>query len=247
MPPIAISTSRQIPLARLRESANPWRGPDPATDDLEESLEHTPLLSPIVVRALPGGRNQWEIIAGHRRYRAAKARGWSHIECRLVACDDETAELLSLEENLRRRGLKREPKALARLLELYRQQDPPRRGRPKKGQVAALTGARRLAAVTGRSPRDIRRLVKIAKASPAVQRLYAAGQINILEAERLATTQRGGRSGGLKLLTIVKPTAQSRALDALRYALGSFRENGTNAATRREALVLLAEIKKALR
>src|SRR5688572_6869161 len=110
---VAISSSRQVPISALVAGPNRWRGPNPETEDLQESLTRSPMLAPLVVRPVEGKRNRWEVIAGHRRLAAARARGWSHVEVRIVAADDDLAEMLSLEENIRRRALKNEPKAMA--------------------------------------------------------------------------------------------------------------------------------------
>ena len=63
MTPAAISSSRQVPVSRLQDGPNPWREENPKTDDLEESLIRAPMLAPLVVRALPGKRGRFEVIA----------------------------------------------------------------------------------------------------------------------------------------------------------------------------------------
>lgn len=246
MASIAIGSSRQVPVSHLVEGPNPWREKNPKTDDLEESLARAPMLAPIVVRAMPGKRARFEVIAGHRRLKAARARGWSHVEVRIVAASDEVAEMLSLEENLRRRAVKNEPRALARLLELYNEQDPPRRGRPKMGQVAPVSGVRKVAAVTGKSPRDVRRLVQIGKAAPDIQQLYADGRVNVLEAERLARLKPDDQQRQLKLLRMPKVTEHTRAIEALKYALKNFRTSRPHGRVRREAMVLVRDLHEVL-
>lgn len=247
MPVASISSSRKLPVSDLVESLNPWREKNPATDDLEESLKHAPMMAPLVVRKHPRKPGRWEVIAGHRRLKAARARGFSHVEVRIVAADDAAAEMLSLEENLRRRAVRDEPRALARLLDIYKAQNPPKRGRPKKGQVAALTGIPKLAAVTGKSPRDIRRLVKIGTAPEELQELYASGKVNVLQAEKLASLPPPQLARQLKLLTLPKSPEHTKTLEALRYALKSLKAKRAQGRIRREAILLCQQLQAALK
>src|SRR5262245_6778341 len=119
--------TKLIPLSRLRPG-NAMRGAGFDVADLLESLDHAPQLHPIIVRAIAGSPN-FEVIAGHRRVETFRQKGLRHIEAKVLAdVDDRQAELLALEENLRRRALPDEPTALARLVELYEVQTPTRRG-----------------------------------------------------------------------------------------------------------------------
>jgi ParB family transcriptional regulator, chromosome partitioning protein len=244
----AISSSRQVPVSHLQEGPNPWRERNPKTDDLEESLARSPMLAPLVVRALPGKRGKWQVIAGHRRLKAARAKGWSHVEVRIVSADDKAAEILSLEENLRRRAVKNEPAALARLLALYKEVYPERTGRPGKSvQIGRrVTALQALARTSGKSVREARRLARIGRASKQVQALYSTGNINVLEAERLATLKPRDQQRQLKLLAMPKVNEHSRALEALRYALKNFRATKAHGRVRRHALALVSELRKAL-
>ncbi|HEY7573320.1 MAG TPA: ParB/RepB/Spo0J family partition protein [Nitrososphaeraceae archaeon] len=78
----------------------------PSTDDniseLSKSIEQHGLLQPIVVR-IKG--EDWEIIAGNRRYAACKSLGWRRIACHVVELDDRDAFEVSLIENIERKGL----------------------------------------------------------------------------------------------------------------------------------------------
>jgi hypothetical protein len=245
----AISSSRQVPISHIVEGPNIWRGKSFDTSDLEESLERAPLLAPLVVRAVPGKRSQWEVIAGHRRLRAAKKKGWSHIEARVVAVNDEQAELLSLEENLRRKDVRTPLQALSRLHDLYELTNPTRRGGDHKSKVFRESNGHRdhlnaigkLAQMTGKSPREVRRLLKVGKASPQVQKRYSNGELTLVQVEALA----GGRR--LKLLKMPRTNDHLRALEALRYALRAFRTAKPQGRTRREALSVTQELHRVLR
>jgi len=106
--------TRWLKLSSLVPGQNP-RGTDFEVDDLIESFEKTPLLHNIVVRRIGTG-DKYEIIAGHRRVEAAKQKGWASVEAKIVEVADTTAELMMLEENIRRKALPDEVGALARLV-----------------------------------------------------------------------------------------------------------------------------------
>jgi ParB family chromosome partitioning protein len=95
---------REIPLAEV--SPNPFqprRAFDPAAlEDLKRSLAATGLLQPVVVRETDGG---YQLVAGERRWRAAKALGWKRIPAVVRDVDDRTLLTLALVENLQRASL----------------------------------------------------------------------------------------------------------------------------------------------
>ncbi len=72
-------------------------------EQLKESLQERGLINPICVRRLDGS-DAYEIIAGERRFRAAKALSWSEIDARIYPSTTPAleTELLSLVENLQR-------------------------------------------------------------------------------------------------------------------------------------------------
>ena len=70
---------------------------------LADSIANHGLLQPVAVRESPGG--YYEIIAGERRWRAAKMAGLSEIPVVVVSADDRKTEELSLIENLLREDL----------------------------------------------------------------------------------------------------------------------------------------------
>lgn len=74
-----------------------------ALEELASSISAHGLLEPIVVRRKENG--YYEIIAGERRWRAARMAGLSELPALLRELSDEEAALLSLIENLQREDL----------------------------------------------------------------------------------------------------------------------------------------------
>ena len=108
----------QLPLDDLMPSpANPRRIDldDPKLAELATSLKTLGQIEPIVVRRVEvggwkegdegGALNEYIILAGERRWRAAILAGLTHIECKILECDDRTALDITVVENLQRADL----------------------------------------------------------------------------------------------------------------------------------------------
>lgn len=84
--------------------AQPRREFDPeALSELAESIRTHGILQPLAVRRVAGDR--YQIIAGERRWRAAREAGVEKIPVYLVDADDRTVMELALVENLQRQDL----------------------------------------------------------------------------------------------------------------------------------------------
>ncbi|MEY4516593.1 MAG: hypothetical protein RL180_939 [Pseudomonadota bacterium] len=99
-----------IPLERLQRGMYQPRREmsSDALNDLAESIRRHGVMQPIVVRrisAAADGVVQYEIVAGERRWRAAKLAGLSHIPAIIRDLPDELAIALALIENIQREDL----------------------------------------------------------------------------------------------------------------------------------------------
>lgn len=90
-----------------------------ALDDLANSIRVQGILQPIVVRET--GHQKYEIIAGERRWRAAKIVGLEKVPCLIKNVEDNAAIAIALIENIQRENLNamEEAIALQRLLEEF--------------------------------------------------------------------------------------------------------------------------------
>jgi ParB family chromosome partitioning protein len=95
----------QLPLGSIKpNSRQPRRRFDAESiSELAESLRTQGLVQPVVVRPLAGGT--WELIAGERRWRAARAAGLATIPALVRETDDRDSLLLALVENVAREDL----------------------------------------------------------------------------------------------------------------------------------------------
>ena len=74
-----------------------------ALDDLADSIRIHGIIQPLTVRRLASG--YYQIIAGERRWRAAKAAGLSEVPAVIIEADDRKVMELGLIENLQREDL----------------------------------------------------------------------------------------------------------------------------------------------
>src|SRR5213595_1133053 len=90
-----------------------------ATAGLAESIKRQGLLQPVVVRLRPSGG--YELIAGERRWRAAKDAGVESLPALIREADDRDSLLLALVENVAREQLSaiEEARAYAALIDEF--------------------------------------------------------------------------------------------------------------------------------
>lgn len=90
-----------------------------ALQQLADSIKKHGIIQPITVRKLDSGF--FQIIAGERRWRAARLAGLSEVPVRILEADDKTAMELALVENLQREDLNpiEEAKGYQTLMQVY--------------------------------------------------------------------------------------------------------------------------------
>ena len=98
---------RRLPTGSLRPNArNPRRTFAAAElDELAASLRERGIIQPIVVRALRGAADMFEIIAGERRWRAAQRAGLHEVPVVVIEATDAEALQLAIIENVQRADL----------------------------------------------------------------------------------------------------------------------------------------------
>ncbi len=100
--PQAHTVGRMIDLSQLDPNPLQPRRIIGPIDDLVASIKEKGILEPILVRPLDG---RFQIIAGERRYQAARAAGLTVVPCIEIDVDERGVVEISLIENLQRRDL----------------------------------------------------------------------------------------------------------------------------------------------
>ncbi|MGH8112287.1 MAG: ParB/RepB/Spo0J family partition protein [Rhodanobacteraceae bacterium] len=115
-------TLSSLPVASIRAGQyQPRRHFDEvALDELAASIKAQGLIQPVVVRAL--GRGQYELVAGERRWRAAKKAGLAEIPAVVRDIPAQAALAVALIENIQREDLTalEEARALQRLIDEFK-------------------------------------------------------------------------------------------------------------------------------
>lgn len=95
---------KPVKLSLIAESTTNPRGKDfenAAFKDLVSSVKEQGVLVPVILRPIENGK-RFEVVAGNRRFRAAKLAGLADIPARVEELDDERAREVQIIENLQR-------------------------------------------------------------------------------------------------------------------------------------------------
>ena len=142
---------------------------DVKLQELTNSIKNQGVLSPILVREL--GLNEYEVIAGERRLRAAKRAGLESIPCLVDQKQDKDALVSALIENLQREDLNPVEEA---------------RGLDRLKREFGLTQDE-VAASTGKARSTIANSLRILSLPPSVLDLLSEGKIEKGHAKLLAS------------------------------------------------------------
>ena len=144
--------------------------------ELAESIKAQGILQPILVRQLASGENQgkYEIVAGERRFRAAKLAGLDSVPVLVRDVPDEAAAAMALIENIQREDLNplEEAHGLQRLVKEF-----------------GLTHEQAAQAV-GRSRSAASNLLRLLNLADAVQTMLMAGDLEMGHARALLALER---------------------------------------------------------
>lgn len=113
--------TQTLPISRVEPRADqPRKEFDPdALETLSQSIREYGLIQPITVRPLE--RGYYQIIAGERRWRAARQAGLQEVPVRILEADDRLAAEMALVENLQREDLNplEEARGYKQLMQVY--------------------------------------------------------------------------------------------------------------------------------
>ena len=140
--------------------------------ELAESIKSQGVMQPILVRPLAdaqAGASAYEIIAGERRFRAARLAGLDEVPVLVKPVPDEAAAVMALIENIQRENLNplEEAQGLQRLVDEFR-----------------LTHEQAAQAV-GRSRSAASNLLRLLNLAPPLQQMLLAGDIEMGHARAL--------------------------------------------------------------
>jgi len=139
--------SLYLPIAQVESCATqPRRNfDDEALADLADSIREHGIIQPLTVRKLASG--YYQIIAGERRWRAARMAGLTQVPAIVIEADDRKAMELALIENLQREDLDpiEEAEGYRTLIETYHMTQEDVAARVAKSRPAVANALRLLA------------------------------------------------------------------------------------------------------
>lgn len=164
---------RRVPTEFLRPNPrNPRKTfTEDDLEDLSNSIREKGIIQPILVRALPGMADVYEIIAGERRWRAAQRASLHEVPITLVEATDREALELAIIENVQRADLNALEEAL---------------GYEKLMQDFGYAQAD-LAQIIGKSRSHVANMLRLLKLPDSVKQMLAEGLLTAGHARALLT------------------------------------------------------------
>ena len=158
-------------------------------DALVESIQSQGILTPLIVRKKENTTDEYEIISGHRRYRAAVKAGLETVPAFIYALDRNAAAIMLVDCNLHRERLLPSEKAFAYKMKLDAMKRQGFRADLTSTQVAQKLSAERLADEVGVSHDQIRRYIRLTNLIPELLQKVDDGQIALTPAVELSFLQ----------------------------------------------------------
>ena len=212
------SGSLSLPISQVETcSSQPRkRFDDESLQELADSISQHGIIQPLTVRKLSSG--YYQIIAGERRWRAARLAGLQEVPVIVIEADDRKAAELAMIENLQREDLNpmEEAAGFQSLIESYHMTQEEAAQRVGKSR-SAVTNALRLLGLTP----SVRKLVEEGKLSAGHARALVPLSSSLQESAANAIV-----SGGLsvrqtealvKRLSAEKKEAQAKDPDEVDY------------------------------
>lgn len=191
-----------LPLDKLRPFKNhPFKvqDDDELMQDTIDSIVVGGVINPILVRPMEDG--QFEVVSGHRRFRASELAGLHTIKAIVREMDDDTAVITMVDSNLQRENILPSERAFSykMKLEAIKHQGKSLTSRQVVGklEVAEIVGE-----ATGDSARQVQRYIRLTNLIPQLLDMVDRGELAFNPAVELSW---------------LKPQEQKDFLDAMDY------------------------------
>ena len=175
-----VKSSLFLPISQVEScAAQPRKQFDPdALADLADSIRQHGIIQPLTVRKLQSG--YYQIIAGERRWRAARMAGLTQVPAVVIEADDRKAMELAMIENLQREDLNpmEEAEGYQQLMSQYNLTQEETAQRVGKSRSAVANALRLLAL-----PEDLLKLVEEEQLSAGHARAILGAPTQALQRE----------------------------------------------------------------
>jgi len=153
---------------------------------LIESIQEQGILSPIIVRPLENEADEYEIISGHRRFRAAGKAGLKTVPALIYALNRDDAAVALVDSNLHREHILPSEKAFAYKLKAEALQHQGKRSDLTSVQVAPKLATEEIAESINTSKDTVKRYIRLTNLIPEILQYVDDGKIALTPAVELS-------------------------------------------------------------
>ena len=141
-------------------------------NSLIESVQQQGIMTPLIVRPLEGTTNEYEIISGHRRFRAAQKAGLAEVPAFIRPVSRDEAAIMVVDSNLHREHILPSEKAFAYKMKHEAMSRQGYRSDLTSNQVGRrLETADIIAEQSDKSKTQIRRYIRLTKLIPDILKM----------------------------------------------------------------------------
>ena len=147
-------------------------------NSLIESVQEQGVMSPLIVRPLEGKTDEYEIISGHRRFRAAQKEGLKEVPAFIRPVSRDEAAIMLVDSNLHREHILPSEKAYAYKMKYDALKRQGKRTDLTSSQVGTKLRTDKIIAIeTGESRNQIQRYIRLTNLIPELLKLMDEGKM----------------------------------------------------------------------
>ena len=166
--PVMIPTTNIVPF-----DGHPYKVlDDDSMNDLVMSIQESGILEPLIVHPLENSEGLYEIISGHRRFRAAQKAGITEVPAFIRAVSRDEAAIMLVDSNLHRERILPSERAFA-----YKLKMDALSHQGASRQLGEKWSVEQIAEATNESERQIHRYIRLTNLIPELLDMMDEGKI----------------------------------------------------------------------
>lgn len=154
---------------------------------LIESIQEQGILSPLIVQPKENTEDEYEIVSGHRRFRAAVKAGIKEVPALILPLDRDTAAIAVVDSNLHREHIFPSEKAFAYKLKAEALRHQGKRSDLTSGQLGPKLTVEKIS--ENDSATQVKRYIRLTKLIPHILDMVDKGRIAFTPAVELSYLQ----------------------------------------------------------
>lgn len=181
-----LSRIHEIPIDEIDEFPDhPYKVKDDEDMmNLVESIKDNGVLTPATVRKKKDGR--YEMLSGHRRWRACQIIGMDTLRCEVVELDKDAATIFMCDSNLQRTTILPSEKAFAYKMRLEAMKNQGKRTDLTSRPVGEKLSVEQLGEEVSESARQVHRYIRLTELIPELLEIVDEGNIKLRPAVEIS-------------------------------------------------------------